>query len=112
MAMTYSLEMGRKFPKISIDQTKCTVPFLCKKCLQVCPMLVFWVSRIMSKEKRLEEMDPRIDGNYILYAPRRDKCSVCNLCIEVCPVNAIKIEVPKQEKQKVETKGFQWSKQE
>lgn len=56
--MTYSLPMGRKFPKISIDLTKCTVPFLCKKCLQACPMAVFTVGRVMSKEKRLEEMDP------------------------------------------------------
>jgi NAD-dependent dihydropyrimidine dehydrogenase PreA subunit len=66
----------------------------------------------MSKEKRLEEMDPRIDGNYVIHAPRRDKCTVCNLCIDVCPVDAIKIEVPKQERPKVETKGVQWSQQE
>jgi formate hydrogenlyase subunit 6/NADH:ubiquinone oxidoreductase subunit I len=106
--MTYSLPMGRKFPKISVDLTKCTVPFLCKKCLQACPMAVFNVARVMSKEKRLEEMDPRIDGNYVLRAPRRDKCTVCNICIDVCPVNAIKIEVPKQQRSKVETKGVQW----
>ena len=83
----------RKFPKISIDQEKCTVPFLCKQCLQICPMLVFRVDRVMAREERLKEMDPRIDGNYVLSAPRRDKCTVCNKCIEVCPVDAIKIEV-------------------
>jgi NAD-dependent dihydropyrimidine dehydrogenase PreA subunit len=110
--MTYSLPMGRKFPKITIDLTKCTVPFMCKKCLQVCPMAVFHVGRVMSKEKRLEEMDPRIEGNYIIRAPRRDKCTVCNLCIDVCPIDAIKIEVPKQERPKVATKGVQWSQQE
>ena len=110
--MTYSLPMGRKFPKISIDLTRCTVPFLCKKCLQACPMAVFTVGRVMSKEKRLEEMDPRVDGNYVIHAPRRDKCTVCNICIDVCPVNAIKIEVFKPEKPKVETKGVQWSQKE
>ncbi len=62
----------------------------------------------MSKEERLEEMDPRVDGNYVLHAPRRDKCTVCNICIDVCPVNALKIEVPKQGRSKVETKGVQW----
>ncbi len=84
----------RKLPKITIDQEKCTVPFLCKKCLQVCPELIFRVERVMAKEERLKEMDPRIDGNYVLSAPRRDKCTVCNKCIEVCPVDAIKIEAP------------------
>ncbi len=86
--------MVRKFPKITIDHKKCTVPFLCKKCLQVCPMLVFWVERGMEKEERLKEVDPRIPGNYMLSVHRRDKCTVCNKCVEVCPVDAIKIEVP------------------
>jgi len=106
--MTYPLPMGRKFPVITVDQTKCTVPFLCKKCLQVCPSVVFYVNRVMSKEKRLEEMDPRVDGNYVLHAVRRDKCTGCNLCIEVCPVNAIKIEMPEQKKEVIKPKGVQW----
>ena len=92
--MTLPLTLGRKFPKITIDQQKCTVPFVCKKCLQICPMLVFSVTRVMAREERLREMDPRIDGNYVLHVVRRDKCTACNKCIEVCPVNAIKIEVP------------------
>lgn len=106
--MTYPLPMGRKFPRISVDLTKCTVPFLCKKCLQACPMAVFHVTRVMSKERRLEEMDPRVDGNFVLFAPRRDKCTVCNICIEVCPVNAIKVEVPHVEAEKVQVKGEHW----
>lgn len=106
--MTYGLPMGRKFPKIHVDQEKCTVPFLCKKCLQICPTAVFNVSRVMSREKRLEEMDPRIDGNYALHAGHRDKCLVCNLCIDVCPVDAIKIEAPVQERVKPKLEGEQW----
>ena len=85
--------MTRKFPKIIIDHGKCTVPFLCKKCLQICPTAVFKVERVMAREERLKEMDPRIDGNYELEAQRRDKCIVCNKCIEVCPADAIKIEM-------------------
>ena len=106
--MTYGLQMGRKFPTISIDVEKCTVPFLCKKCLQVCPQAVFHVTRVMSKEKRLEEMDPRIDGNFVLSAPRRDKCTVCNLCIDVCPVDAITVEAPQQQRARPKVEGEQW----
>ena len=86
--------MPRKFPRITIDQTKCTVPFLCKHCLQACPTMIFKVERVMAREERLKEMDPRVDGNYVLSAPRRDKCTMCNICLGVCPVEAIKIEVP------------------
>ena len=99
---------GRKFPKITIDLEKCTVPFLCKKCLKVCPEGVFHVMRVMEKEKRLEEMDPRIDGNYVLSTTRRDKCTGCNLCIDVCPVDAIKVEIPEQKRLRPERKGEQW----
>ena len=108
--MTYPLPMGRKFPKITIDLEKCTVPFLCKKCLQICPEAIFHVTRVMSKEKRLEEMDPRIDGNYVLFAARADKCTVCNQCIDICPVDAIKIEVPDQVRVKPKVEGEQWAK--
>ena len=96
MAMTRrspEMVIGRTFPKITIDQEKCTVPFLCKKCLQICPTAVFHVERVMAKEERLKEMDPRIPGDYVLHARRIDRCTVCNRCIEVCPVDAIKIEV-------------------
>ncbi len=85
--------LGRKFPKITIDAEKCTVPFLCKKCLQICPEAVLHVVRVMSKEERLKEMDPRTPGNYALYAARRDRCTACNKCIDICPADAIKIEV-------------------
>jgi len=97
--MTYGLPAARKFAKITIDHTKCTVPFLCKKCLQICPELVFDVDRDPQVEKRGEEVDPRIDGNYILGAHRYDKCTGCKLCLEVCPVNALTIEVPIQHRE-------------
>jgi len=99
---------GRKFPIITIDHEKCTVPFLCKKCLQICPEAVFHVTRIMAKEKRLEEMDPRIDGNYVLGIARREKCTGCNMCIDVCPVDAIKIEIPAMERIRPKVEGEQW----
>ena len=88
------LTWGRKFPKITIDPEKCTIPFLCKKCLLVCPTAVLGVMDVKARVERLKELDPRIDGNYRLSAHRPDKCIVCNKCIEVCPVDAIKIEAP------------------
>ncbi len=88
------MTVTRRFPRITIDHQKCTVPFLCKKCLQICPQGVFYVERVMAKEERLKEVDPRVDGNYELTTVRRDKCNTCNKCIDVCPVNAIKIEKP------------------
>jgi formate hydrogenlyase subunit 6/NADH:ubiquinone oxidoreductase subunit I len=112
MAMTFSIQMGRKYPKITIDMEKCTIPFMCKKCLQICPMAVFNVQRVMSREKRLEETDPRIDGNYLLRVSRRDKCTMCNLCVEACPIHAIKIEMPQKETVPPAAKGEQWKKEE
>ncbi len=81
--------VGIKFPQIEIDYEKCTVPFWCKQCIEVCPGLVFSVNQ--QSEERLKESDPRLPGTYKLTPVRRDKCSVCELCLEVCPVNAIKI---------------------
>lgn len=78
-----------KLPKIEIDDTKCTVPFWCKKCLEICPHLVFWVES--RRDERLKETDPREPGMYRLLAVRRDKCFLCNKCVEVCPEGAITI---------------------
>ena len=91
--MVIPMMIPRKLPQITIDQEKCTVPFLCKKCLQVCPMAVLRVRNDRTRQERLKEMDPRIPGNYVLSAYYRNKCILCNKCIEVCPVDAIKIAV-------------------
>ena len=83
----------RKLPRITIDHEKCTVPFLCKKCLLACPEAVLAV-RAAVKPVRLEETDPRIDNNYQVKSDYRNKCTMCNKCIDVCPVDAITIEPP------------------
>ncbi len=81
-----------KAPQITIDHEKCTVPFLCKKCIRGCPQLIFRVSA--AKVERGRETDPREPGSYRLSPGSRFKCSGCNDCIEICPVDAITITWP------------------
>ncbi len=81
-----------KFPSITIDSQKCTVPFYCKKCLETCPTSVFMVAAI--KVERGRETNPQEPGSFGIGAPFRDKCTGCNDCIEVCPEDAISITFP------------------
>ena len=92
MVMEVPLPLPRKLPQFGIDHSKCTVPFWCKKCLEVCPTAVFQVH--VQHEKRLLEEDPRLPGTYRLFAVRRDRCTGCDKCVEVCPVNALKLTLP------------------
>ena len=81
-----------KAPKISIDHEKCTFPYLCKKCIRICSQVVFSVRAV--KMERGKETDPREPGNYQLGTGPRFKCTGCNDCISVCPVDAITIAWP------------------
>ena len=74
---------------INIDHEKCTTPFACKKCLQICPQAVFLVFPV--KQEKFKETDKNEPGSFLLKIGYGDKCSGCNQCIEVCPVNAINI---------------------
>ena len=82
----------RKAPKFEIDHEKCTVPFLCKKCVMACSQVVFRVGAITME--RGKETDPRVPGNYRLGVGPRFKCTGCNDCTDVCPVDAITITWP------------------
>ncbi len=79
-------------PKIEIDYAKCTNPMLCKKCLQVCPTAVFEIQTL--KMERMRETDPRDPEAFRLDVFYRDRCTACNDCVTVCPVEAITIVVP------------------
>ena len=63
-----------------------------QSCLLACPQVVFAVHAV--KVERLKETDPRTPGNYRLGTGPRFKCTGCNECIDVCPVNAITITWP------------------
>ncbi len=79
----------RKSPEIKIDHTKCTVPMYCKLCLQACPQACFKVDE--ADFKRFVEQDREKPGDFILEAPGRYNCTLCNICKDVCPVGAITI---------------------
>lgn len=81
--------MSAKFPRIKIDHLKCTVPYHCKKCLQICPQACFQILTI--KQIKWQETDPQEPGGYKLRATFADKCVVCNRCLEVCPTGALEI---------------------
>ena len=78
--------------KIDIDKEKCTTPFYCKKCLQICPQAVFHVRE--DKVERYIENDPKVPGNYHLETFFIDKCTGCGDCVNICPVQALKIVLP------------------
>jgi len=82
----------QKFPDVQIDYSKCTTPFNCKKCLQVCPQAVFSVGT--TKIERFKETDKTEPGAYRLVPMYRHKCTACNDCVEVCPQNALKVVMP------------------
>jgi len=46
------------------------------------------------KVARGVETDPNIPGAYYLESRFRDKCTGCNECLRVCPVEALKITFP------------------
>ncbi len=77
------------FPRIEIDHERCTTPFACKRCIVACSTAVFQVSVV--KMVRLQETDKHEAGSFHLSAPFRDKCTGCNICLDVCPEDALKI---------------------
>jgi formate hydrogenlyase subunit 6/NADH:ubiquinone oxidoreductase subunit I len=77
------------YQRIEIDHGKCTTPYACKKCLQICPMAVFGITTVkMEKFKETDENEP---GTFKLRVAFGDKCIVCNECLEVCPVGALTV---------------------
>lgn len=81
-------------PKITIDYSKCTIPFDCKRCLQICASAVFML--VTLKSERGKETDKKETGAYRVEPWLRDRCTGCMDCVKACPVNAITIKVPKE----------------
>jgi formate hydrogenlyase subunit 6/NADH:ubiquinone oxidoreductase subunit I len=77
------------YQHILIDYEKCMTPYACKKCLQICPQAVFAVVAVkMEKYKETDENEP---GAFKLTVGYGDKCIVCDQCVDICPVKALKV---------------------
>jgi NADH-quinone oxidoreductase subunit I len=73
-------------PKITVDRDRCRTPYQCKRCLQVCPQAVFMV--LPREMSTFRENDPE---EYDLLPVFKDKCTLCNDCVRVCPLDALAI---------------------
>ncbi len=58
------------------------------------PAAVFWVNPV--KMIRGMESDKTKPGTFGLIAKYRDKCTACNKCVEVCPLNALSLTMPEE----------------
>lgn len=76
-------------PDIQIDYKKCKNPLKCRRCLQVCPSVVFQVFPI--KVEKFKETGPEDFRVAPLYTP---ECTGCMECVQVCPKNAIAVSFP------------------
>ncbi len=86
--------MSLIYPVINIDRERCTTPFDCKRCLRICPSAVFNVGA--THVVRGMETDKTQPGTYSLFVKYRDKCTGCNKCVEVCPVNALSLVIAEE----------------
>lgn len=77
----------RTLPKIEIDQDKCISPLKCGKCLQICPTVVLY-----SVPKYNEKFHECSYDDFTIVVNNRPACLACMKCVEVCPVDCIKIE--------------------
>lgn len=76
--------------KVSIQwlKDKCPKPQECGRCLEVCPSTVF--VRYAPQRERYKETQ-----SYVIVPSFVNFCTVCNKCTDVCPNQAIKVEVKK-----------------
>lgn len=63
------------FIRLEVDQGLCQAAGVCDKVVAVCPVDIF----------RLEE------GRLAVNPDNEDECTLCDLCLEACPPNAIRL---------------------
>ncbi len=79
--------------QIGFDYNLCKDPLDCRKCLSVCPSVVFVCGP--TKVWKGRESDP---SEYRIVARYFDKCSGCGDCVTVCPIGAIELNfVPREQ---------------
>ena len=65
-----------EFINLEIDLGRCLGVVKCGKCIQVCPVNIFVSSSTYPKAMEANE----------------DECTLCNLCLQSCEVDAITID--------------------
>jgi ferredoxin len=69
------LAMG-EFIRLDIDFGRCLGIAQCGKCIQVCPVSIFTSN---------DDYPEQVEAN-------EDECTLCNLCLQGCEVDAISIQ--------------------
>lgn len=70
--------MSELFIKLNIDRGKCLSSDGCTTCVKVCPVAVF--------KKAADQNQVEVNE------ANEDECTLCNLCLENCPVQAITLQ--------------------
>ena len=70
--------MSEIFIKLSIDREKCISAEGCDTCVKVCPVGVF---------KQVAD-----STEVVVNEANEDECTLCSLCLEQCPVQAIALQ--------------------
>lgn len=63
------------FIEVRVDRETCRVADGCDQCVRVCPVAAFEIR----------------DGQIALVYDNEDECTLCNLCVDRCPVGAIRV---------------------
>jgi len=85
--------MGKIKVKIDIDYTKCTQAQDCRKCVQECPTRVFIIT--------FDDENYHDPKHWFIHPVFPQFCINCNLCVEICPKNAINLKVKKKYRKKI-----------
>jgi NAD-dependent dihydropyrimidine dehydrogenase PreA subunit len=65
-----------EFIKLKIDHNRCLGVAKCGKCIEVCPVNIFFSGN----------QYPRVSDE------NEDECTLCNICLQSCNVDAITLE--------------------
>lgn len=87
--MAFDLEEARPMARMNVDYARCTAPLTCKKCLDLCPQMVFTLLTI--KHVKYVKNDINEPNAYIVRPVHLDRCTGCNVCAGACPKEAITV---------------------
>ena len=75
-------------PEVEIKwlREKCGKPQACGKCLEVCPHVVFVMFAVDREPRKISE-------KYEVVPSFDNFCTLCNLCVENCPNDALVIKI-------------------